>query len=50
MRNERTLQKCMQMEIEEQPSSETTNRRKDGRIGRIVKRFRREHPPQKRIQ
>ena len=50
MRKEGTLRKSMQAEIQKQPNSEKTNRRRNERTGRINKRIRREHTPHKRNQ
>ena len=50
MWNERTLRESMQTEIQQQPNSEKTNRRRNERIGRINKPLRRKHPPHIRNQ
>ena len=50
MRIEGTLRESMQTEIQQQPNSEKTNRRRNERTGRINKRIRREHTPHKRNQ
>ena len=50
MREERTLRESMQTEIQQQPNTEKTNRRKNERTGGIKKRLSRKHPPHKRNQ
>ena len=50
MRKGKTLRKSMPTEIQQQPNSEKTNRRRNERTGRIHKRLRRKHSPHKRNQ